>query len=581
MLVGISGLLISVLVWRTLLAREHQIVRARFSLDAEQRVGAIQREFAASLESLRALTAFYDGSELVKRDEFNVFTESLLERQRGIHALGWSPLINAAQRGDHEESTQQEGYEGYRISQRSPAGELARAGDREEFLPVHFLEPEGRDPLIMGLDLTAEPRFLGAIRRSREAGDFAASGPVDLARGSDDRTALIAFAPVYSKGETTDAAGHRPESFAGVYLALLSVGTIVEDALSYFEPVAMDLYLFDPSLPDDDKLVYAIALPARGDPLTPLRAPPESAAAAMDYFGKPQVADRRWVAYCVPSDEYLAAARPRAATAGLALGLLATGLLTGYLLLLGQEAMRRESLVAERTAELARSNADLEQFAYAASHDLQEPLRMVASYVGLLGKRYRGRLDQDADDFIEFAVDGAKRMQELIEDLLTYSRVGTRGKAFEPTDCNRVVDEVIQNLRVLVTEQGALVTRDDLPVINADHTQLAELIQNLVGNAIKFRGEEPPCVHIAAEKSGGQWHFSVEDNGIGIDPKYNDRIFAVFQRLHTRREYPGTGIGLAVCRRIVERHGGRIWFESKPGDGTIFRFTLSDQEDAS
>jgi len=341
----------------------------------------------------------------------------------------------------------------------------------------------------------------------------------------------------------------------------------------------MDIYLFDPSLPTGDKLVHAVPSRIRRKPLAPLDSPPETTATALEYLGELDVADRRWMGYCVATDRYLGAVRPWRAVVGLTVGLLATGLLTAYPILLAEEATRRESLVAERTSELARSNAELEQFAYAASHDLQEPLRMVASYVGLLGKRYRGRLDQDADDFIEFAVDGAKRMQELIEDLLAYSRVGTRAKAFKPTDCNRVVDEVIQNLRVLITEQAALVTRDELPRVNADHTQLVQLMQNLVGNAIKFRREEPPCVHVTAEKQGPQWLFSVEDNGIGIDPKYNDRVFAIFQRLHTRKEYPGTGIGLAICRRIVERHGGRIWFESKPGNGTIFRFTLSEHGD--
>ena len=239
-----------------------------------------------------------------------------------------------------------------------------------------------------------------------------------------------------------------------------------------------------------------------------------------------------------------------------------------------------EVRVEQRTAELARSNAELEQFAYAASHDLQEPLRMVASYVTLLAQRYQGQLDKDADDFIAFAVDGAKRMQQLIEDLLAYSRVGTRGREFKPTDFNNVVDEALQNLQVLIDEQAAVVTRGDMPTLNADRTQLGQLIQNLIGNAIKFHREEPPRVHLAAEKSGKEWLFSVQDNGIGMDPKYHDRVFAIFQRLHTREEYPGTGIGLAVCKRIVERHGGRIWFESEPGKGTMFQFTLSDQEGA-
>jgi PAS domain S-box-containing protein len=233
-----------------------------------------------------------------------------------------------------------------------------------------------------------------------------------------------------------------------------------------------------------------------------------------------------------------------------------------------------EQRVQERTAELAASNHDLEQFAYVASHDLQEPLRMVASYLQLLERRYQGKLDNDADDFIRFAVDGAKRMQQLINDLLTYSRIGSRGKPFVPVDWNAVFDEALKNLEKAVTEQGAEVTRDDLPTIPGDPTQAVQLLQNLLGNAVKFHGPEPPRVHVAAEPDGPAWKFSVRDNGIGIAPKYADRIFVIFQRLNSRVEYPGTGIGLAVCKRVVERHGGRIWFESRPKGGTTFYFTL-------
>jgi len=238
---------------------------------------------------------------------------------------------------------------------------------------------------------------------------------------------------------------------------------------------------------------------------------------------------------------------------------------------------RAEQELAAKAEELARSNAELEDFAYVASHDLQEPLRMVGSYMGLLERRYKGTLDNDANEFIDFAIDGATRMQTLIEDLLAYSRVTIRGKAFEPVDSNGVVDEVLQNLEVTITEHNAVVTRDELPAVSADRTQLVQLVQNLVGNAIKFHGEEPPHVHVAARKPEKEWVFSVQDNGIGIDPKYQDRVFKVFKRLHTRDEYPGTGIGLAVCKRIVDRHGGRIWLESEPGKGTTFYFTLPEK----
>ncbi|MCG6981976.1 MAG: PAS domain S-box protein [Deltaproteobacteria bacterium] len=238
------------------------------------------------------------------------------------------------------------------------------------------------------------------------------------------------------------------------------------------------------------------------------------------------------------------------------------------------ERKRAEVALERKTEELACSNAELEQFAYVASHDLQEPLRMISSYVQLLERRYKEKLDSDADDFIAFAVDGANRMQNLIKDLLAYSRVGTKGEGFEPTPCESVLDITLANLQFAIEENGARVTHDPLPTVLADSSQLAQLFQNLIANAIKFRREEAPHVHIAAERHEHEWLFSVRDNGIGIDKEYSGRIFEIFQRLHGRNAYPGTGIGLAMCKKIVERHGGHIWIKSEPGRGSTFYFTF-------
>ncbi|OGW56172.1 MAG: hypothetical protein A2Y81_01635 [Nitrospirae bacterium RBG_13_43_8] len=255
-----------------------------------------------------------------------------------------------------------------------------------------------------------------------------------------------------------------------------------------------------------------------------------------------------------------------------------------------EEALRKhrehlEELVEQRTAELknmadelTRSNEDLKEFAYVVSHDLKEPLQVIKGFMRLFEKRYKEKLDEKADQLIRFTIDGAERMQELIKGLLEYSQVGTKGKEFKPTDCSLTLNNAVSNLKVSLDESEGVVTHDTLPTIMADAIQLSSLFQNLIGNAIKFRGAEAPRIHISAERKRDEWLFSVRDNGIGIDPEFADRIFDVFQRLHSSDEYPGTGIGLAICKKIVEHHGGRIWVESEPGKGATFYFTIPERQ---
>lgn len=238
-----------------------------------------------------------------------------------------------------------------------------------------------------------------------------------------------------------------------------------------------------------------------------------------------------------------------------------------------------EELMLTLNRELERSNAELEQFAYVASHDLQEPLRMVSSYMQLLENRYSERLDQDAKDFIGFAVDGSRRMQMMIRDLLLLSRVSTKAKPFIPVESSLSLDLALENLSLSIEENDAVITHDPMPKLMADPSQLIQLFQNLIGNAIKFHGEKEPRIHVAAERNAENWVFSVSDNGIGFDETYADRIFVIFQRLHGRNEYEGSGLGLALCKKIVERHGGHIWAESTPGRGSVFYFTMPAREE--
>jgi len=238
------------------------------------------------------------------------------------------------------------------------------------------------------------------------------------------------------------------------------------------------------------------------------------------------------------------------------------------------ERRKKEKELQQIMADLKCSNEELQQFAYIASHDLQEPLRMVASYTQLLAKRYKDKFDEDANEFIKYAVDGANNMKVLIENLLEYSAIQTRGNPFEFTNCEEVLKDVLLNLHKIIREIDVKITYDYLPNVMVDKTQLLQVFQNLIGNAIKFRSEDPVRIHISAKKIKKNWQFSVKDNGIGIDPEYFDRIFIIFQRLHSKSEYPGTGIGLALCKRIIERHNGKIWVESEVGKGSTFHFTI-------
>jgi PAS domain S-box-containing protein len=238
------------------------------------------------------------------------------------------------------------------------------------------------------------------------------------------------------------------------------------------------------------------------------------------------------------------------------------------------ERKQAEEALDRKNEELARSNTELQQFAYTASHDLQEPLRMVSSYVQLLQRRYKGKLDQDADDFINYAVDGAARMRTMIDDLLQFSRVESRSKPFKRIEIEKILDNALNNLQINLAESEGTITRDRLPEIMGDEGQLTQVFQNLISNALKFRGEREPRIHISAQKRGKEWVFSVQDNGIGIEPQYFDRIFIIFKRLHNRQEYKGSGIGLAVCKKIVERHGGKIWLESEYDKGSTFYFSI-------
>jgi light-regulated signal transduction histidine kinase (bacteriophytochrome) len=243
------------------------------------------------------------------------------------------------------------------------------------------------------------------------------------------------------------------------------------------------------------------------------------------------------------------------------------------------EVQERTAALRERVEDLARSNRELEQFAYVSSHDLQEPLRVISGYIGLLQQRSRGKLDLESEQFMEQAIQAAARLQAMIRDLLAYARLGSMPTPATTVDAEGAFQTAVENLDRAIADASATITHDPLPLVLAEDGQIVQVFQNLIANAIKFRSANPPRVHVSAKRVGDDWEFSIKDNGIGMDPKYQDRVFVIFQRLHGRDRYPGTGIGLAICKKIVERHGGRIWYESEgEGRGTTFHFTIPFRE---
>jgi signal transduction histidine kinase len=441
----------------------------------------------------------------------------------------------------------------------------------------------------LGFDLASNPARLEALNEARDTGKPVATARITLVQEADRQFAFLVFVPVYPRDLPHDRIENRSESLIGFALGVFRVGDVVKESLKDLERSGIEVGLFDESAPAGERTLFVDNGGAQISDLgTPVRAGPQ-------WISPVPIAGRNWVVRITPTAKYLALRETWTSWTVPAGGLMFTGVLCAFLLIVTGRSARIEQLVDARTAELSEanlrleehtgelthSNAELEQFAYIASHDLQEPLRMVSSYVGLLESRYKDKLDQDANDFIGFAVDGAKRTSALIRDMLQLSLVGTTDVPFAPADCERAFQEAIINLGVAIEESGAIVEHEPLPEVIGDLGQLTQLFQNLAGNAIKFRSDESPKVLVSAKRTEEAWTFSVKDNGIGIDTGHSQRIFQIFQRLHKRGEYSGTGMGLAMCKKIAERHGGRIWVESAPGMGSTLLFSIPTERKAN
>lgn len=434
-----------------------------------------------------------------------------------------------------------------------------------EYYPITYIEPLEGNEKAVGLDIAHEKNRFTAAKHARDTGTAQVTGPIVLVQDEKKTPGFLFYVPFYSVGTYTSVDARRAH-FIGLVYAPFVIQKLMEGVLSkHKRQVGVRLMdgsdvLYDELLALDDDF--------DSDPLFKKHV-------EVHLYG------RNWQFDIWTTRSFRKAVSDNQPTIIL-LGGITIDCLLLVLFLLISRANRKALVYADgmnkalqlEKARLENSNKELEQFAYVASHDLQEPLRMVSSYLQLLKRRYEGQLDEKADQFITYAVDGAVRMKGLINDLLSFSRVGTKGRPFDVVDCQDVLRQVMETFKITIEESQAEVTCDKLPALKADATQLGQLFQNLIGNALKFRGEAPVKIHVGVEESDDAWIFCVKDNGIGIGKEYVERIFVIFQRLHTKDEYPGTGIGLAVSKKIVERHGGRIWLESELNKGTTFYFSL-------
>ena len=575
---GLAGVMVSLWGFLFLLGREQQLLDANFRSMARDQVATVEREIQANLEVLESLRAFYSAVPGAGHAEFTAFVEPLLEQHRTIQALEWIPRVPLAERGEYVSQARRH-YPKFAITERQAQGVMAPAGTRSEYFPVYYVAPYEGNEAALGFDLASNQTRLQALNSARASGQPTATARITLVQEDAKQFGFLVFSPVYEASEP-DAAGSASDSLKGFVLAVYRVGDMIEKSLSYLTEQPLTLYV-------EDRSSGTAADPLFGPkhPATPL--------AGLSYQAAIAVADRRWRVRCTATPEFLAGYDSTQSWFFLVAALLFTAAAAGFVGVSRNREVRVAELVRARARELSASkgiaekraeelseaNQELEQFAYAASHDLQEPVRTLVSFSSFLRDDLGDELSPEAATDLEHITKAARRMQRLVRDLLALSRASRSALEMKEVALEDCLSDSLDALRERMSETGARVEQAQLPVVSGDRRLLTQLFQNLLSNAMKFqRGEEAPAITIAARQQDSMWLVDVKDNGIGIEEEYADQIFAPFKRLHGMADYEGSGVGLAICKRAVERHGGRIWVDSKPSNGSSFRFTLPAHE---
>lgn len=584
----VIGLLMTLLARSAISAKTGEIAADRFARLTEQIAGQLEARIQGYLQVLRGAQGLWHSGAPVSREAWRRYVEALaLEHgYPGIQGLGYAEMVPAAQRASFEQRVRAEA-----AAQPAAVRALFRdfaihpAGERPLYSAVVYLEPfRDRNLRSFAYDMYAEPVRREAMERARDTGLPAISGRVRLLQETDAdvQPGFLAYLPVYAGAPQTPE--ERRAQLRGFVYSPFRAHDLMRNVL----PTAglyIQYALYDGDAAAEDHLLFRSEAP--GDEPVP---------AGLQSTGRLVVGGRPWTIAYRPGPLLAFADRNVLRLVGLS-GALISLLLFALTLALSTTRQRADELAQRMTAnlrerelevermagQLRQSNEDLQQFAYAASHDLKEPLRSIASSLGLLARRFRPGLDDGARELLGYAHDGAQRLSGLIDNLLDYSRVNSQAGPMQPVDLEEAVDTALRDLGTLIADSGAVITRQPLPRVLGDRAQLIRVLQNLLDNAIKYSRQHAavPQVRLGARRDGASWIIGVTDNGIGIAPEHHDKIFVMFKRLHSRQEYEGNGMGLALCKRIVQRLGGRIWLESRPGEGATFYVSLLAAEAAA
>jgi len=563
---------------------QNERIQLRFETEASRVAERITEKLNVYHEVVRSIASFYAGSGEVSRSEFNSFVGRALTQHDGIHALEWVPRVSADDRLQFEDSAKRHGFSDFQFKRLSSENTWMASHDHwaDEYFPVFFVQPHVGNEAILGIDLASSPKRRAAMELARDTGQPVATAGISLVQEVQSKVGFLLFVPVFANHVQHDQIPSRRRHLLGYALGVFRFGDIVDSVMQRSGETLTKLVIID----TDGRTLYTSS-----DVIGQWVSDDEPHQHATNCTVGGRIWDVRFAAKKKWVDSQRTALAVPIAIAACLLALLMGALLHAMI----DRTASVERLVWRRTEELEaastltqrhsdelaaakhvleQSNQQLKEFAYAASHDLQTPLRGIANFAAFLQEEYRDQLDDTANGYINRIVSSADRMKQLILDLLEYSRVESKSGALQPTNLNDIFDKTLALLESEIEDAAATVTRDDLPLVHADPEQMSQLLRNLITNGLKYRGDKPAQIHVAAQMESRLWSVSVRDNGIGIDTRFQGQIFDIFRRLHTQKEYPGTGIGLALCRRIVQRHGGSIRVESVLDHGSAFTFTL-------